>query len=432
MRHGSLAFVLVILAGCAAESATSATGEATTGGAVPTGDDTTLTSTGTGAGPEAPWSPAACPPIYDQALLPTFEIELDDDQLDALEEEWEIADDDDLAEHPVEWFKYEDTIITDATVRLRGNASHWPEQGKMQLEVSFNTIDREGRFLGLKHLLLDAATYNRSFLRDRLALAILRDVGLAAPCANNARLVLNGEYYGLFTNIEKIDSEFLRRNFEHPDGNLYKRSGADLGWERKNNEEDLDQRDIEALNAAETLPALRAVMNIDQALLEWAAEAVVPDRDGAWAGGLNLYVYNDPQTGFVVLPWDLDDSFTRLPFDTDPYTYKKPKKVFSGRPFYDLVTADPDWFFKYIDALEFVVERGYDVSVLQRCIDAWAAQIATAAAQDPNKPFSTAEHLDQVAEKRAFVADRAAFLAAWLRCWRDGGTRDDDGTCDPP
>jgi hypothetical protein len=72
------------------------------------------------------------------------------------------------------------------------------------------------------------------------------------------------------------------------------------------------------------------------------------------------------------------------------------------------------------------------VSVLQRRIDAWAAQIATAAAQDPNKPFSTAEHLDQVAEKRAFVADRAAFLAAWLRCWRDGGTRDDDGTCDPP
>src|SRR5690606_33076959 len=121
----------------------------------------------------------------------TFELELSSSELEALEEEWVIADDNNTPEHPLISFTYEDTVITDASVRLRGNSSHWPDQKKMQFEVSFNTYKKGGKFQGLKRVLFDAAEYNRSFLRDRLALAILRDAGLAAPCANNARIVLN-------------------------------------------------------------------------------------------------------------------------------------------------------------------------------------------------------------------------------------------------
>ncbi len=489
MRQVSIVLALGMLAGCAGETASSATGggitsaedppdtgalDPSTGGpSLPTTDGSTTTAdvstgadtttsggpttgevdpatsgevqttgeastTGTtddsttgGPPPVLPWAPKPCPAIYAQDLLPTFEIELGADELAALEEEWLIADDTKLSEHAVKSFKYENVVITDATVRLRGNASHWPEQNKMQFEFSFDTNDPEGRFLGLKRVLLDAATFNRSFLRDRLALAIMRDAGVAAPCANNARLVLNGDYYGLFTNLEKVNKQFLKRNFENPDGNLYKRRGTKLGWERKTNEEDLDLSDITALKAADDLSELQAVMNLDQALLEWAAEAVVPNRDGAWAGGLNLYVYNDPLTGFNVIPWDLDDSFTRLPYDTDPYTYQKPPEVFWGRPFYEIATADPVWFAKYIDAIDHVVHTAYDVTVLQDRIDTWAAQIATAAAEDKNKPFSTSEHIEQVANKRSLVAKRAAFLDKWLKCWKEGGTKGGDGKCVP-
>lgn len=379
---------------------------------------------------EIPWAPKPCPAIYAQDLLPTFELEMEPGELKAIKKEWSVADDNDLAEHALKSFKYTDITITTATIRLRGNSSHWPDQGKMQFEVSFNTVDKKGRFMGLKHVLFDAAEYNRSFLRDRLALAIMRDAGLPAPCANNARVVLNGEYYGLYTNIEKVDSEFLERNFEDPDGNLYKRRGSGTGWERKNNEESPDESDIAALKAAENVPELLAVMNLEESLLEWATEAVIPDRDGAWAGGLNLYIYNDPRTGFNVIPWDLDDSFTRLPFDTDPYTYKKPEEVFWGRPFYDIALDDKVWFDKYIAAIDFVLKNAYDVGVLQGRIDTWAAQIATAAAEDPNKPFTTAQHLERIKEKREYVAQRAAFLAPWLKCWQDGG-KVHEGKCKP-
>src|SRR5690606_16708623 len=126
----------------------------------------------------------------------------------------------------------------------------WPGQKKMQCQVSFNKYDKKGRFRGLKKILFDAAEYNRSFLRDRLAMAIFRDVGVPAPCANNARLDVNGEYYGLFSNIEKVDSEFLERVFEFDEGNLYKRGG---GWDKKTNEEDPDESDLEALLDADDI-----------------------------------------------------------------------------------------------------------------------------------------------------------------------------------
>jgi hypothetical protein len=413
-------------------AATLPTGGTSTGDDGTTGDHPVSTSTGAPeptTGGEEVWQPKACPRIYGQELFPTFELEIAADELAEIEHEFAVADDKNLEEHPLLAFKVEDTVITNASVRLRGNSDHWPDAKKMQFEVSFNTYDEKGRFEGLKHVLFDAAEYNRSFLRDRLALAILRDAGIAAPCANNARVVLNGTYYGLFTSIEKVDSEFLERNFEDSSGNLYKRGGGGSGWDKKTNEEDPSEADVERLNDAETVDDLLAVMNLEQAVREWATEAVIPDRDGAWGGGLNQYVYNDPKTGFVVIPWDLDDTFTRLEPTTDPYTYIKEGD--HGRPFYDIATADPEWFRKYVDAIAFAVQTAYDPEVLQARIDTWAAQIADAAAEDLNKPFSLEKHLDQIDDMREFVAERRLFLDDWIACWRAGGVdADHDGQCD--
>mgnify|MGYP000851737805 FL=1 len=403
------------LTGDAPESS-GTTGEPGTTGAV---DDTT------GPAPEPPWEPKGCPDIYKQDILPTFELEISPSVLADLEDEWESGDGSKPA-HPLEQFKYDDTVITNASIELRGNKKWWPDQNKMQFEVAFNAYDKKGRFKGLKKVLFDAARYNESFLRDRLSLKIMRDVGLPAPCANNARLVVNGAYYGLFTSIEKVDSEFLERYFEAPNGNLYKRQD----WAKKTNEEDKDESDVEALLDAKTIQQLDAVMNLDEAILEWAAEAVLPDNDGAWAGGLNYYVYNDPLTGFNVIPWDLDATFERIPFDVDPYTFLKENDW--GRPFYTIATKDPEWFKKYIDAIAFVLAEGYDVPTLQGRIDAWAAQIADAAASDPNKPFSTKDHLDAVKTQRDYVAKRANFVKQWLVCWQSGGTKGENGKCNPP
>jgi hypothetical protein len=48
-------------------------------------------------------------------------------------------------------------------------------------------------------------------------------------------------------------------------------------------------------------------------------------------------------------------------------------------------------------------------------LDTWAAQIADAVEQDPNKLFTNQNHLDGVATLKAFMPQRLAFVNGWLQ-----------------
>ena len=95
--------------------------------------------------------------------------------------------------------------------------------------------------------MFDAPWYDHTLLHERVAFPIFAELGLPYSCANNARVVINGDYYGLYANLERIDHEYLERNFEEPDGNLYQ-GGAEL----KTNEDVGDIADQQALASAVT------------------------------------------------------------------------------------------------------------------------------------------------------------------------------------
>jgi hypothetical protein len=379
-----------------------------------------------------------CPGIYAQDLLPTFELTVSDEVWGMLVWVWlngqmlEDAEEDYHPEYPLEKFVYEDIVIDDAMIRLRGNPTNWDADNKMQFQIDFNEIDKNGRFLGLRHMLFDAATFNRHMLRDRLALWIMRDMGVDAPCANNARLNVNGEYYGIFTSIEKIDKTFLERVFDDPEGDLWKRAN----WTLKTNETTATTARLEDLEAAVSPSELEGYLDLEQALKVFAAEAIIPDSDGMWAGGLNFYLYDEPISGkFVMLPWDLDNTFERFndepggdyPINPDPVVWEKPTT--HGRPFYTIALTDPEWFEYYITAIEDQFESSYDDDALHQHIDDWTNQIEDSVFEDTNKPYSNTLYLDKVEELHAYIDERHDFLEAWLQCWQDGGFADDQGYC---
>jgi hypothetical protein len=379
-----------------------------------------------------------CPGLYAQDLLPTFELTLAPEVWDMLTWVWlngQMLEDMDEDYHPkylVEEFVYGDIVIHDALIRLRGNPTFWDPDDKMQFQIDFNEIDEEGHFLGLRHLALDAATANRHMLRDRLALSIMRDMGIDAPCANHARLNVNGAYYGIFTNIEKLDKTFLERVFADPNGDLWKRAN----WTLKTNETTANDGRLVQLEAAGSPAELEDYLDIEQALQVFAAEAILPNSDGMWAGGLNFYVYDEPISGkFVMLPWDLDNTFDRFkdppegeyPINPDPVVWEKPTT--HGRPFYTIALTDPDWFQYYIEAIEDQFESSYDADELHARIDLWTAQIKDAVFQDTNKPYSNNIYLQEVDVLHQYIDDRHQFLEDWLACWQDGGFADAEGYC---
>ncbi len=402
-----------------------------------------------------PPGPDGCPPIYSQELLPRFDLKVDPAVMATLYEDWvqgrevNSLDEDDTPYRPLAEFRYGEIAITDARIRLRGNPNFWLEQNKMQFQISFDEIDDNGRFLGLRKVLFDAAALNRHFLRDRLSLYLMREAGIAAPCANNAVIYINSEYYGLFTSLEKPDEEFISRVFPGNDtGKLTKRRDWDI-------EKRTDLRLQNLLNASDhdrdgvngNLPALENLLDIDQALLVYAVDAVIPNSDGPWAGGLNFYVYDHPgKNKFVLIPWDLDNTFDRLDPAVDPFTYRKDVR-YHGRAIYHTILKDSAKFDLYVAKLQQLVDTVYrhdDIWLLTgedqhvpvedptsgelRLLGAWSRQIRDAALADVNKPYTNDRLEFRRREFAGFVADREDFIQNWVDCVEQGGQMV-DGSC---
>ncbi|WP_428268475.1 CotH kinase family protein [Haliangium sp.] len=405
-----------------------------------------------------------CPGIFSQDILPSFELTIDPAVMAVLYEDWVLGiernalDEDDTPYRALAEFRYGDIAIKDAWIRLRGNPRFWLEQNKMQFQVAFDRSNPDGRFMGLRKVLFDAATFNRHFYRDRLSLYMLRradDVlatDIPTPCANNARVYINGEYYGLFTSLEKVDDVFLRRALpDDPDGDLWKRSR----WELKTNLDTATDDRLQALVAAAEsgdLITMEQYMDVGQMLSVAAMDAMIPNSDGFWAGGLNFYLYDDPSRGkFIVIPWDLDNSFARLDSKVDPISFKKDVR-FHGRPFYDTALADSNWYQFYVDTIDQLVNEVYvhddmwtligtDVSADDivnpteaelSVLGSWTRQIREAAVADVNKPYTNELMESRRANVARFINEREVFVRdVWLPCVRSGGSVDANDQCQP-
>ena len=391
------------------------TDSGSTGGSVVTSADTdpstgTDTDPGTDTGGEPTW-PQACADVYDPAIVPTFELTFSDDDWQGLQSDCEQG----LQSYrPVEFTYGAETVA--AMARLKGNWSFSCE--KYQFVISFNEQDPDARFHGLRKLMLDAPWYDRSLLHERVAFPLFESLGLPYSCVNNARVVVNGAYYGVYSNVERIDHEYLERNFEEPEGNLYQG-----GTELKTNELENDTTNRDALFAATTVEEIDALMDLDQAVAEWAAEAMLPAMDNYWAGvEINYYLYDHPSRGFVYLPYDLDITFGDAAYDdgslvwpealwSDPITYEHPG--WQKEPLVQLVLSDPTWCARFVEALA-VARAAYSPDAMADQVAQWADQIATAVEDDPHKPFSTMDHAAAIDQLEAFFGDRADFIDAWL------------------
>lgn len=355
--------------------------------------------------------PAACADIYEPDLLPTFALDFEADQWSGLQSDCASGQQN---YRPVQ-FTYDGESV-EAMARLKGNWS-W-SCDKLQFTISFNEVDSGARFHGLRKIVLDAPWYDHTLLHERLAFPLFEARGLPYSCANNARLEINGEYYGLYANVERLDHEYLERHFENPDGNLYQ-----AGSELKTNEDEPDTSDIEALMSADTVEALAALMDLDQAVAEWSMEAMIPAMDNYWAGvEINYYLYSHPTQGFVYLPYDLDISFGDAAYTSgdlvwpnavsaDPITYEH--TGWRKEALVETVLSDLYWCERFVEELKLSRDAYVPEDIIAQA-ERHDAQIREALQADGHKTFSNSQH-DQALEHLAeFVTQRAEVVDAWL------------------
>lgn len=203
---------------------------------------------------------------------------------------------------------------------------------KPSLKVSFDEYVPGREYSGVEGLTLNNSKQDPSLLKTCLAFKLFRDAGLPSSRCNFARVSVNGQFLGVYANVEPVGKRLLRRFFAEDGGNLYEGQRSDFtdGWsatfEKKTNESIPDKSDIDAVTAAlkagdaELEASLGSVLDIDKFIRFWAMEALIAAWDGYASNLNNFFVYNDPTSKkLVFLPWGPDMSFdANDPFNPPP------------------------------------------------------------------------------------------------------------------
>lgn len=225
-------------------------------------------------------------------------------------------------------------------VRYKGNSSYANArksgQVKLPLNIKVNHTDRLKKLPGgYSTLKLSNGFRDPSMIREVLAYEIARNY-MPAPKANFAKVYVNDELLGIYTNAESIDGPFLDRFFGDHDGSTIK---ADPNWTVSKppkcpegdkcslnylGEDTLCYRylyEYSSPQAAQDLIKLTRtlqnkptdlpqMMDVDQALWLLAFNNVMLNLDSyIGAFSQNYYLYLDSLGGFHPVIWDLNLAF---------------------------------------------------------------------------------------------------------------------------
>jgi len=295
--------------------------------------------------------------IFDQNELRTFELKL-------TEKDLEKIDNDPTAEQYVEGMLiFEGDTISPVGIRYKGSVGAWvgcvdgpnlfEPSGKkictkLSTKVKINWKGRDERFYGLKKLQFHAQNLDKSHLRERLGYWLFKAMGVETSRSVHARLVINGEFSGLYALTEQIDGAFTDYHFDDKDGNLYKEvwplymNGKPMNPQSlisalKTNEDDKPSTDIisgfaDKLSNAEKLNIPNIIseyMDINKIISLAVVDRTIRHDDGFlhWycdEGGCsshNFYWYEEPNKKKVnLIPWDLDNAFENIIKHANPVT----------------------------------------------------------------------------------------------------------------
>ncbi|MEO1261383.1 MAG: CotH kinase family protein [Bacteroidota bacterium] len=295
--------------------------------------------------------------IFDQQTLHTFELNVPAHLLNKI-------NNDPAAEQYVEGsLTFEGETISPVGVRYKGSVGafvaclsgdDWSNPSgskictKLSMKVKINWEGREEKFYGLKKLQFHSMNLDDSQMRERLGYWLFREMGVPAPRSVHARLIINGQYNGIYALTEQIDGRFARYNFEDGTGNLYKEiwplhmNGQPFSEQTyishlKTNEDENPTAEIIRTFATEVRDAgqselqnvIAKWMDVDEILSYAVVDRTIRHDDGPfhwYCGGgecssHNFYWYEEPTANTLhLIPWDLDNAFENIISNQNPVT----------------------------------------------------------------------------------------------------------------
>jgi hypothetical protein len=267
--------------------------------------------------------------LYDPGTLRTLFLDFD-----AADWESELADFRDTDVEVPAKLTVDGTELPNVGIRFRGMSSLGmvPEGRKRSLNVTVDFADKKQRLLGYKTLNLLNAHSDPTFLHTVLYFDIARRY-IPTPKANFAKVVINGESWGVYTNAQQFNKEFVKEWFSNGDGARWKVKGSPggrggleyLGEDPEPykaiygiKSPDVPQAWKDLIRLCRTLnetppeqleAALQPILDVDAALWFLALENVFINGDGYWVRASDYCIYQDTAGRFHVIPHDANETF---------------------------------------------------------------------------------------------------------------------------
>ena len=270
-------------------------------------------------------------PFYDESVLRTVFITFEEKDWESELEDFNGTDVDVAANLMIDGKTYRDVGI-----RFRGMSSMMvPEGRKHSLNLSLDMAHENQSVSGYRTLNLLNSHEDPSMMRAVLFLHVARQY-IPAPKANFVRVVINGENWGIYQNVQQFNKEFLKENFNSTDGARWKAPGpnpqaglAYLGdtaaiykqiYEIKSKDDAAQWTALielcKLLNQTPTnriTTALSPILDIDSALRFLALDNALVNNDGYWSRASDYSLYRDTAGKFHIIPHDANETFGEGP-----------------------------------------------------------------------------------------------------------------------
>lgn len=375
--------------------------------------------------------------LYDLAEIKTVELTFEQENY------WQLLADNYDSETPiVATIKYDDELIGEVGVRFRGNSSYFmiPDSDKKSFKLDTDFVIEDLKIRGYKNLRFNNAHLDASFMREVLYYKLVsRYVPLAK--ANYIRLLINGEDWGLYPNVQHIDKTFLNEWFLSNDGALfrakYEEETKSTLWHGESalnylgqdtslyqNNYLLKSSDIEnpwgrLMNACYVLNEINAdnyeeieqYFNIDNVLWFLAVENIFTDDDSYVNKGKDDYmIYFEAETGLLnVMEYDGNSTFQiRYAPDDSWGPFKNVDNP--DYPLLNRLLTVQAYRQRYLAHYRTILEKTLNSEAIFPIIDSLDLEISELVKSDPKKLYSYQDYEEAIEILQYFILTRNNYL----------------------
>jgi hypothetical protein len=218
-------------------------------------------------------------------------------------------------------------------VKYKGNISYDSTVKKNPLHIALDEFTSLS-YQGYTDIKLSNCYADPSMIREVLSYSILKNY-MDCPLANFAQVYINGQYYGLYSNIESINKKFCSSRFSSSSGTFIKcnptitsgpTSKSNLKYISADSTSYFKYYEMKSKTGWNELVALcdsltnhpesvSSVIDLDRVLWMLAFNSALVNLD-SYSGvfAQNYYLYKDKTNRFLPIVWDLNMSFGGFPF----------------------------------------------------------------------------------------------------------------------